>query len=117
MGVLEDGLMASLKEQYMSQEDRKKTEKSEWKKEIKDLLSKNETLTRFLEINHIKGEFIKECTNRTRSKDSVRRGISGKGLFSTPIDVALNWADTSKEHNYWRTINKKYVEYVNDNKE
>ena len=117
MGVLEEGLMASLKEQYMSQEDRKKTEKSEWKREIKDLLSKNETLTKFLEINHIKGEFIKECTNRTRGKDSVRRGISGKGLFSTPIDVALNWADTSKRHNYWGDINRKYVKYVNDNKE
>ena len=116
MGVLEDGLMASLKEQYMSQEDRKKTEKSEWKKEIKDLLSKNETLTKFLEINHIKGEFIKECTNRTRGKDSVRRGISGKGLFSTPIDVALNWAGTSKGHNYWIDINRKYVEYVDKDK-
>ena len=117
MGVLEDGLMASLKEQYVEQEDRKRTEKSEWKKEIKDLLSKNETLTKFLEINHIKGEFIKECTNRTRGKDSVRRSISGKGLFSTPIDVALNWVDTSKGSNYWGTINRKYVEYVNDNKE
>ena len=117
MGVLEDGLMASLKEQYMSQEDRKKTEKSEWKKEIKDLLSKNETLTKFLEINHIKGEFIKECTNRTRGKDSVRKGISGKVLFSTPIDVALNWADTSKRHNYWRDVNEKYREYVDNNKE
>lgn len=117
MGVLEEGLMASLKEQYMSQEDRKKTEKSEWKREIKDLLSKNETLTKFLETNHIKGEFIKECTNRTRGKDSVRRGISGKGLFSTPIDVALNWADTSKHNAYWGDINRKYVKYVNDNKE
>ena len=116
MGVLEEGLMASLKEQYMSQEDRKKTEKSEWKKEIKDLLSKNETLTKFLEINHIKGEFIKECTNRTRGKDSVRRGISWKGLFSTPIDVALNWVDTSKGSNYWGTINRKYVEYVDKDK-
>lgn len=117
MGVLEDGLMASLKEQYMSQEDRKKTEKSEWKREIKDLLSKNETLTKFLEINHIKGEFIKECTNRTRGKDSVRRGISGKGLFSTPIDVALNWADTSKHNAYWGDINRKYVKYVDKDKE
>ena len=117
MKIWDHELQASIKEQYIAQEERKKTEKSEWKREIKDLLSKNETLTKGLETNHIKGEFMKECTNRTRGKDSVRRGISGKGLFSTPIDVALNWADTSKEHNYWRTINKKYVEYVNDNKE
>lgn len=117
MKIWDHELQASIKEQYIEQEERKKIEKSEWKKEIRDLLDKNEKLTTFLEMNHIKGEFIKECTNRLQNKDSVRRGISGKGLFSTPIDVALIWADTSKQHSYWKEINKKYKEYVNNSKE
>ena len=115
MGVLEEGLMASLKEQYMSQEDRKKTEKSEWKKEIKDLLSKNETLTKFLEINHIKGEFIKECANVDGyRKERVRDALKNKYLCITPINRALNWCDTSKGGNYWSELDGKYSRFKDE---
>ena len=108
MGIFEKGLMAS----YVNKEDYKKTEKSEWKREIRDLLDKNEKLTRFLEANRIKGEFIKECSNvDSCKKNRVRDALTNKYLFVTPINRAINWSDTAKGSYYWSEIDNKYSKF------
>ena len=89
--------------------------KSKIKKLVKANIDKNELLKEFLEVNHIKGEFIKEVTNRALQKNirgySENEAIKGILDKSRPICSSISWNDTSKGIDYWSDMDNKFIRF------
>lgn len=95
--------------------------KSKIKKLVKANIEKNELLKEFLEVNHIKGDFIKEATN-TALRNNVRgysNSASTKNVLDTyrPICSSISWSDASKGTDYWNDIDDKFIRFrINKNR-
>lgn len=95
--------------------------KSKIKKLVKANIDKNELLKEFLEVNHIKGDFIKEATN-TALRNNIRGysdSISTDRILDTyrPICSSISWSDTSKGIDYWNDIDDKFIKFrINKNR-
>lgn len=89
--------------------------KSKIKKLVKANIDKNELLKEFLEVNHIKGEFIKEVTNRALQKNirGYSENVAIKGILDTnrPICSSIYWCETSKGIDYWSDIDDKFIRF------
>ena len=89
--------------------------KTKIKKLVEANIDKNELLKEFLEVNHIKGDFIKEATN-TALRNNVRGhsdSASTNNILDTyrPIRSSIYWRDTSKGIDYWNDIDEKFVRF------
>ena len=90
--------------------------KARLKKLIKSNIEDNKLLKEFLEVNHIKGEFIKEATNR--ALESVARGYSDNTATINVLDhfrplcSSIVWSDTSKGMSYWVELDQKYARFI-----
>lgn len=86
--------------------------KSKIKKLVKANIDKNELLKEFLEVNRIKGEFIKEATNAALRNDvrGYRDGTLADKILDThrPICSSIVWKYTSKGIDYWSDIDDKF---------
>ena len=92
------------------------TKKARLKKLVKSNVEENKLLKEFLEVNHIKGEFIKEATDR-----ALQRVIHGCGDEVSTVNVldqyrplcsSISWSDTSKGVDYWNELDRKYARFV-----
>ena len=90
--------------------------KARLKKLIKSNIEDNKLLKEFLEVNHIKGEFIKEATNR-----ALKKSVNGHGDGTATIDVldelrplctSISWAGSSKGISYWSELDRKYTRFI-----
>ena len=89
--------------------------KTKIKKLIKANIDKNELLKEFLEVNRIKGEFIKEATNAAL-RNNIRGynvGISTHKVLDTnrPICSSIVWSETSKGIDYWSDMDDKFIRF------
>ena len=90
--------------------------KARLKKLIKSNIEENKLLKEFLEVNHIKGEFIKEATNR--ALESATRGYSDESATINVLDEfrplcsSISWSDTSKGISYWVELDQKYARFI-----
>ena len=92
------------------------TRKARLKKLVKSNVEENKLLKEFLEVNHIKGEFIKEATDRALEKSVHGYGdemATGSILNSyRPLCSSISWSDTSKGVRYWNELDHKYCIFV-----
>ena len=90
--------------------------KARLKKLVKSNVEENKLLKEFLEVNHIKGEFIKEATDRALEKSTHGYGdemATGNVLDSyRPLCSSISWSDTSKGVSYWNELDRKYAIFV-----
>ena len=90
--------------------------KARLKKLVKSNIEENKLLKEFLEVNHIKGDFIKEATNRALEKsmygNSDEKATQGILDQYRPICSSISWADTSKGISYWCELDHKYARFV-----
>ena len=92
------------------------TKKARLKKLVKSNVEENKLLKEFLEVNHIKGEFIKEATDRALERSVHGYGdemATGNVLDSyRPLCSSITWSDTSKGVSYWSELDRKYARFV-----
>ena len=92
------------------------TKKARLKKLVKSNVEENKLLKEFLEVNHIKGEFIKEATDRALQRSVHGYGdemATGSVLESyRPLCSSISWSDTSKGVSYWSELDHKYAIFV-----
>ena len=92
------------------------TRKARLKKLVKSNVEENKLLKEFLEVNHIKGEFIKEATDRALEKSMHGYGdeVATVNVLDQyrPICSSISWADTSKGISYWCELDHKYARFV-----
>ena len=90
--------------------------KARLKKLVKSNIEENKLLKEFLEVNHIKGDFIKEATDRALKKSVHGYGdemATGNVLDSyRPLCSSISWSDTSKGISYWSELDHKYAIFV-----
>lgn len=88
--------------------------KSKVKTLIKDSLSKNPKLEKFLEENNAKGRFIRACTNNAYG---VSHGWNAFDISyicenikesETPIMNCFTWSNTTEKREFWRKLEDKY---------
>lgn len=92
------------------------TRKARLKKLVKSNVEENKLLKEFLEVNHIKGEFIKEATDRALEKSTHGYGdeVSTVNILDQyrPLCSSISWSDTSKGISYWSELDHKYAIFV-----
>ena len=92
------------------------TRKARLKKLVKSNIEENKLLKEFLEVNHIKGDFIKEATDRALQRSVHGYGdemATGSVLESyRPLCSSISWSDTSKGVSYWSELDHKYAIFV-----
>ena len=90
--------------------------KARLKKLVKSNVEENKLLKEFLEVNHIKGEFIKEATDRALEKSTRGCGdeVSTVNVLDQyrPLCSSIVWSDTSKGVRYWCELDHKYAIFV-----
>ena len=90
--------------------------KARLKKLVKSNVEENKLLKEFLEVNHIKGEFIKEATDRALQKSVRGYGdeVSTVNVLDRyrPLCSSISWSDTSKGVRYWNELDRKYAIFV-----
>lgn len=90
--------------------------KARLKKLVKSNIEENKLLKEFLEVNHIKGDFIKEATNRALEKSiygsSDEKATQGILDQYRPLCSSISWSDTSKGMSYWCELDHKYARFV-----
>ena len=90
--------------------------KTKIKKLVKSNIEENKLLKEFLEVNHIKGDFIKEATDRALQKSIHGYGdeVSTMNVLDRyrPLCSSISWSDTSKGVSYWSELDRKYVIFV-----
>ena len=90
--------------------------KAKLKKLVKSNVEENKLLKEFLEVNHIKGEFIKEATDRALEKSTHGYGddVSTVNVLDQyrPLCSSISWSDTSKGMSYWSELDHKYAIFV-----
>ena len=90
--------------------------KTRLKKLIKSNIEDNKLLKEFLEVNHIKGEFIKEATNRALER--AAHGYCDEAATINVLDEfrplcsSISWSDTSKGISYWVELDQKYARFI-----
>ena len=90
--------------------------KTRLKKLIKSNIEDNKLLKEFLEVNHIKGEFIKEATNRALER--AAHGYSNEAATINVLDhfrplcSSISWAGSSKGISYWVELDQKYARFI-----
>lgn len=90
------------------------TYKSVVKKAIKDSLSKNPKLERFLEDNHAKGRFIRACTknangiNHEYNSRSVSYMCKAIETGTSPIMNCFTWSTTTECWAFWKKLESKF---------
>ena len=90
--------------------------KARLKKLVKSNVEENKLLKEFLEVNHIKGEFIKEATDRALQRTT--HGYSDEAATVNVLDQyrplcsSISWSDTSKGVSYWSELDHKYAIFV-----
>lgn len=90
------------------------TYKSVVKKAIKNSLSKNPKLERFLEDNHAKGRFIRACVenadgiNYEYGAHSVSYMCKDIETGTQPIMNCFTWSKTTERWAFWKKLEDKF---------
>ncbi len=84
------------------------TYKSVVKKAIKDSLSKNPKLERFLEDNHAKGRFIRACTESAIGAYRVSYMCETIETGTQPIVDCFTWSKTTEHWAFWKKLENKF---------
>lgn len=93
------------------QEDKTFQEKKQKiKRKIREELSKNQVLSRFLQEHKSEGKFIKAYTdkllkiNRYSDRKIYDKIETDINYSFSPIDSAIVWRNTPQGHEYWRDL-------------